>query len=715
LDDIFLPIVTKIRTIKKVFIIDEGDIKTFVEIIKFATPEIDGIFNLIFTSTQVFTAEICELIKQNSPDVIINYSSISDNEFPHFKKKVINIKDGRLYFLKTDFYYWNQRAIDSLSSMIDLKKLEIFYNSKDELNNDSIIDVLNYGIFNFTDDYNEMYSISIFKNCNLYDINKNDPNDTENSISILGLSTLFSSSSYSMNNKTNPNNYFARDDKKVIILGDSNNLESILYFWNERALYFSNNIAFITSENQIKQSTLDEFQYVVNFRDEESLSELQKCNDKIIELEKKYYFDGRHRDWENFSHYSYARKNVDSIEINHPVEKSFANFGVQNVMLEISGVNECFLPIHHKYSELFKKGFSNFQEYSFTSNCENSISIYKNYFNIDFSHSNLYALIHHPSKMDILATFQDINNIKLEETKKTKLFNNLYNSIKDKEIVKLLRNRSYFDLLVSMSPKRMSTIIDKIRTLSPDAEVDQIKSYLENVVTLKSDVICTFNDLKSKFSGDKKILLNNIEKLIHNNVLIQGKKFSCPICDSLLWYSTDNIKNNLNCYCCNNQIRLPIVDKGVVIPDSVKLNEIFIESIDQGQLTMLLVNEILNDQNLRNKKLYYNYNIFQNDELLTDIDILAILNSLVGFIEVKSNRKFDISQSIKLIETASRLEVDFLIFASLYPSNHESISSFVTEIKDYDDKSIIILTGDTLFSEKKININDLMNKGIVIK
>ena len=712
--DSFIPISTKIRPIRKVYILDDKDINSFIEILKFSTTEIDGTFNLIFTYEQLQDDRIKDLINIYYPDVIINYSKEDNKNLRYFNKYVINNK-GRLHFLKTDISYWNRKPNDYLSSLIDFDNSSILYNSTDEISNEYISKILEYGIVSKEKEFFEMFENSIFRNFNLIDIGLDQYVEPDNSTSIIDLSDYFSSSSYTMSSKSNPNRYFSSEKERVLIIGSSENLHSLLYFWNERALYFSKTIKFITEKELDNCTQYPGFKYYVNFTAIQDIH-ITDENDRIIqEIDYKYYFDGKINRWENFWHYSYAKIEDGYIEINQPVDKSFSIFGVQNVMMDIGGINECFLPINHEYSDLFVKGIMKNGDYRFTSNSDTVISVYEHIFNLDLSYSDIYSRIYLPNSQDILHQFEKIHNIRLEETKKTILFNNLHNSIKNSLVNKIIRSKSYFDLIVSMAPKRMSKILSDIHSIDPEINVENIGEYLNGVVTLKSDIICSLPDLKSRFSGDRSKLLENIELLIHENILLQGKKFYCPICNSELWFLIDDLKRQLNCCYCNNMINLPITHKGSIIQESVRLNELFIESIDQGQFSMLLINEIIKKQNLRNKNIYYNLNIYKKNDLITDIDILLIMNNLIGFFEVKSNRNFNIKQAKSLIEISEELQIDFIVFSSLLTRDCNDTSDFINELKSIDTNlSIIVITAEILFSDKIIQFKKYLNKGVVL-
>ncbi|CND35376.1 hypothetical protein [Yersinia pseudotuberculosis] len=72
-------VTTKIRPIRKIFIIDENDIQTFFLIFNVLMKEIDGILNLILpVNEHLSSSRNKEFANRFDPDVILNYSKLDD-------------------------------------------------------------------------------------------------------------------------------------------------------------------------------------------------------------------------------------------------------------------------------------------------------------------------------------------------------------------------------------------------------------------------------------------------------------------------------------------------------------------------------------------------------------------------------------------------------------------------------------------------------------
>ena len=80
-------VITKVRPIKKLFLIDETDIDRFVAIIQSVTLEVAGISNLILINNgDLFTRSIKDFVNYHDPDVVLNCTSLNNNDLLQFFK-----------------------------------------------------------------------------------------------------------------------------------------------------------------------------------------------------------------------------------------------------------------------------------------------------------------------------------------------------------------------------------------------------------------------------------------------------------------------------------------------------------------------------------------------------------------------------------------------------------------------------------------------------
>ena len=102
-------ITTKVRPIKKLFVIEPDDFDRLAHIIKQTSKEIWGLSNLILLhDAALFSENTLRFIDRHDPDVIVNYSSCSDDALKiQFRTCVYNGK--------TDDY-----AIKQFSTLLDI-------------------------------------------------------------------------------------------------------------------------------------------------------------------------------------------------------------------------------------------------------------------------------------------------------------------------------------------------------------------------------------------------------------------------------------------------------------------------------------------------------------------------------------------------------------------------------------------------------------------
>lgn len=127
----------------------------------------------------------------------------------------------------------------------------------------------------------------------------------------------------------NKNNYYK---KSTIIFGHLCDVESMVYFWNERATYpFLNHIIWLPLE------FLDEYMgYIHKFENfcvfsrpgddiDDIMCRIKSMNESLIEIDNtKFYFRSKSNEWESFK----FKQNVSIINneftIRHPSDKLFS-------------------------------------------------------------------------------------------------------------------------------------------------------------------------------------------------------------------------------------------------------------------------------------------------------------------------------------------------------------------------------------------------------
>lgn len=203
-----------------------------------------------------------------------------------------------------------------------------------------------------------------------------------------------------------------------------------------------------------------------------------------------------------------------------------------------------------------------------------------------------------------------------------------------------------------------------------------------------------------------------IEQLYRNKILLRGKNFKCPYCNSKLWYSLSALNDDLRCYCCENSINLPIFSGSGTLGDSFRLNELVSNAVDQGTFPLLLVTNFLFKQRYHGKRFLFNYELYDEKGKgpLAEIDLIFNIGRLIGVAEVKSDRGFeDTDQIDKLLNISEWMDIDLFLFSTLKYKDSDEVSKLVEYLKSKKvNKPIFILTREVLFEKELVNLGELM-------
>jgi hypothetical protein len=88
---------TVVRPIRKLFVIEDGDISTFAKIVEFCSEDLNGIRTLILINDEgLFSENTVAMINSHDPDVILNYSQASDDKlYDRFRTLVRKMNHSR--------------------------------------------------------------------------------------------------------------------------------------------------------------------------------------------------------------------------------------------------------------------------------------------------------------------------------------------------------------------------------------------------------------------------------------------------------------------------------------------------------------------------------------------------------------------------------------------------------------------------------------------
>lgn len=171
-------IITKIRPIKKLCIIEENDLDRLIQIIKVYSMEVTGILNLILINNEkLYHSNTIDFIQRHDPDVIVNYSLCENDKLRSlFKTLVINKEDKKFHLdtIATGIEILdNVRAASQRMYDEEIKIVKDIYTNFDtHIDPKNIVYYLNFGLVDkcLKDDLRDSFKNSIFEGINLKSI-----------------------------------------------------------------------------------------------------------------------------------------------------------------------------------------------------------------------------------------------------------------------------------------------------------------------------------------------------------------------------------------------------------------------------------------------------------------------------------------------------------------------------------------------------------------
>ncbi len=733
---------TKIRPIKKLCIIEKDDHENLISIIKHFSSEIGGFFNLILTNDEdLFSKNTIEFIKNHDPDIVINYSKIDDKSLKsNFKTLVVDGKNNSFdynrfsipLFILDNFFDFSKYGFDNA-----VKKIYTSFDEKKDSNN--LMYHLNYGLIKNDTRYEDEAFFENVELVNLDSISTFFEIAQKQTNSLLFLFRGLSRSQESIDIWSidfNKEQYYKK--KPTVIFGDCNNINSMIYFWNVRATYPYNVNIWLPLElfDEYKKDLKNFSNYCIFAENsvKEFKRKINETNKDLTEIDNsKYYFNNIKMEWNSFKHIQNVSILNNKFRIKHPSEKFFSTYGLNiNLVLEITGLEDLFLPNSLKLGELFTNSSDfSIDSHNFSRISSNGLSVRFSNF-VPLNNEPYVAKLKIPDVKSIFETFFEEHELELKETNGTQITNQLINLIGGFEKIDILRDKNIFDFLVRLTPKRLERLIQKVtKDVGDNIEIEQIveliEKNLDEINTISSNTIVETKNLLSyapNIGKEKSDFYSIIQQLYEMNVLLRGKSFKCSSCNSLLWYPLTSITNEMKCYCCNNSINIPIFSKKNILDDSFRLNELVANAVDQGALPVLLTTSIIFNQKFAGKRFIFDSDIYEKIDLLAEIDIIFTFGKKIGLAEVKADRGFDIKQIDKLLNVARIVNADLVLFSTLKSCESQEINDLISHIKTKNlDIPAFILTKESLFEKNvvdlskyfEVNDNKFQNGPILIK
>jgi hypothetical protein len=714
-------ILTKVRPIKKMFIIENNDYEAFEKLFLEIQDEIDIIQNLIFVNDDdLWSQTNKDFVKRSDPDIILNLSTIDDNR--------LSLHFGIFSARPDTDYYKIGRFGTNLSSFIKFPSVIKRFNKEEDIEfsvlsasklentPESLLACINYGLFETKT--KELLPLSIFKNLNAdfltdkgdlmkYLFNTNKYIQLTTQIGDFGGSG-HGSSIYEINYNTQG---LFEDKRKYIFVSKQNDFKTISYFWNTRSYYPYSETAWMPID-YIKDisAIVDKGTIFICFDIglESIIKSIYPHN--IISKPSGLHFSGRNERWTFFEH-SHMISIVDKeAVILHPAEKSFSDIGAMGAfVLETRGLKEFIYPKRRSIGKLFFPDYHDFAlfENQFRRISELGLSTYVLQIS-PLKAEDISELIILPTFTQVLKhLFQDVGYT-IKTTQKSSILEQTINLLGGLGEISTISDKHIFNLLITLTPKvRTEKVVKKVlegagEKITSDDVLEIIAEIREKGAVNFPSVTLTTEDILAKTSlarNEKKNLLPVLQKLHDQRIFLRGKYFQCPSCSSNLWIQIDQIKRINYCIECNNVVNIPIHLNGKQDSDYFRLNQLIVRAVDQGQLTTLLLLNCFYQQKYRTFDYQSNLEVYENNTLITDIDLLIKIGKKIGFAECKSTSGFTESQVNELINIASKIQCDFIAFSSLVDSKSKEINDLVTIL---DKKALnipaFIFTNQSLFN-----------------
>ena len=711
-------LLTKPRAVKKLYILNPGDVRRFTKIVSELSRELCFYTNTFLVNDEdLFSENNKAFVHSHDPDFIVNYSNRSKAALiSQFNRKVFessedvpsgtpaSIVNGVNHierYSKEENDVWIY--CEDEDEKIDISKLLLCGNWRrpEKINDHIDAKILGNSRIKILEGIKETVELSL------------KPYDSimyahsRNSFRQGGGSSVYE-------RNYNHDNHFSGNQASLIVSGGIR-LDSMVFYWNERASYPGNRMLWVSTEHLLDYLDLiDDFSFCVLFGTDsmqESLL-LSRLPDLHIIDPVRYYFHGNQRDWMELENTSIGIEKDGELAITHPNQKLFSSIGFNtNFILEVGGLEEFFFPQSASIGDLFYHNEpAGFENWEFSRLSRYGLAIYCREFH-PFSTYDVTKTISLPQFEDMVVNRLSTYGYTAVRSSKTNLLEKTLELFGDN--ISYLSDKRVFDFFIKLSPKRIGRIVQDL-TREFDSNIDDIEAVLHQLIDSKdmiaSKKINTFVEMRNiaQFSGENREHFAEIfEGLIHSRVVLRGKKYTCANCESDIWIPINDVKDENRCNYCGNSEKLPLMRKEKAGADYFVLNELVAKAVDQGQITMLPLLNVLRAQSFWGIREVSNLLIERNDtkENYGDVDLVVSLGNKLGLVEVKSNSIWNREQSETLFALASDISADFIIMSTLLQKSNQEVRAFAewlqSKMLNYP---ILLITSDSLFSRPIPNL-----------
>lgn len=717
-------ITTAVRPIKKLFILEDGDLDRFAAIVRLCSQEIAGITNILLLNTpELFGDHVSHFVRHHDPDLILNYSSASSAELErHFQIDAYSsptFDDVRRY-ASTPVVIWDNIP-SPMSRYFESERRTVVSVIADEHDPVDLFSILHFGIVPPT--FPEALETTIFKDLRFVDFDQRDTgalHDHDRNwvylTLLISLTMEHGWSRYEQNK--NPNSYFC--NIPTIVLGSYSNLGSMIYFWNSRAAYPFNRTLWLPIELiEAPYLNLAPYSSVVitdhNSENDQRIKSL--VNGRQLIDSSRYYFPAHTNRWTSFEHSATAPIACSKIRVEHPSHKTFSSRGINmDVALEIRGLDEVLAPPSVAIGRLFTKG-DDHNPLGFRRIGLRGFSTRIRQFDL-LRDAPLHEDLQLPDDYSIIEAIFHGFGYQTERTKITKLVEQLLRLIGGYDSIEMLASELSWHLIKQLAPKRTERIADEVRKELQSlqgATYRELAACLRSVPALSQPPTQTLKQLEGRLrvaAADRGTFHSVVQRFYDKGLLLRGKSVQCSHCGSKLWFPLESIVRPLRCYCCNLTLALPVAPEAEA-QDSYRLNELLVQAVDQGLIAVLLTMRVLWEQRYLGSRLIPSLSIFKPEDGATKLesDIVFTLGTNLGLCEVKTEQSFDFEQADELSQLAKASRADLIVFSTLRADTEEEIVEFARHLDGANLQiPALIVTRNMLFASKVPQLSDAYRK-----
>lgn len=713
---------TKVRPIKKLFILNANDLDSLKVVMKEISAEVDAIYNLILPDDGLLWTEITrEFVKRHDPDIILNLSSLNNSNLSkHFEVAAVTPNTDQWKIGRFGTRLSGFSNVPSIAQRFGASiPNQVFAASNLENNSRSIFDTINFGLVeNFAGLHLEA---SIFEKVAIEPI----PDlskvveflfDHERKFCHLTTGIGFGSGGGTSIYEKDYNEQKLFNKGKYLFVGRMHDLSSICYFWNTRATYGFSDLAWISLDmaGSLNKAIDAETTFVVT--DAATAAELGKMFNSVnIISATHYHFSGAMDRWKCFEHTQVVTITGDSVVIQHPAARSFSDVSMGGAcVLEVRGLSECTYPVRESFWKLYRPKRIDPQLFAerFYRISQRGLSHYYLQF---FDHGDLEVEVQLPKLPEVVTHLFEAQGLSVHRTSKTAILEQLVNLAGGTQGASKLCQKKWFELISSLTPtvRTKKALHNLLGTASTSTVIEE--QIMEIVGRARDEgaiefpeTVMSADDLASKAGvqkEDRSVFYADLQELYDKRILLRGKSFSCTHCSSKVWFPLDTLRRKNYCPECGNETHLPVHQAGQVEKDGFKLNQLIVRAMDQGQMATLLVLNIFSQQNFRIFDFVSNLEVKKNAILKTDVDLFLRFGNKLGIAECKSASGFSDDQVDSLIDIASCMKCDFVVLSSLLSQSSTEIQDAVEYIQAKNLAiPILIFSKEVLFKEKPIKL-----------